>query len=86
MGRQSRTKDGRSRTTRIRNGVTEFLYGGYVNWLNRQEELETREVRIWGPTIWDPDRYGDGMAIMEAIQKKARKKWPKAECREVWRY
>lgn len=71
---------------RKRNGKTEYLYGGYVYWTNRQGQRDSREVQVWGPPTWDPSYYGDGSSIMKAVQKKARKRWPQAECNECWRY
>lgn len=76
----------KTKTTRTRNGHVEYLYGGYVTWPRRDGSVDCREVRVWGPPEWDPDRYGDGSDIMEAVTAKARKRWPSAECNECWRY
>lgn len=65
--------------------VTRVLYGGYASWTDRRGRCRCKEVRVWGPTTWDPDYYDDP-ALFEALTTKARKRWPAAEVREAWRY
>lgn len=72
--------------TRNRYGKVEHLYGGYVSWINRQQQREVREVQVWGPKEWDPSLFGDGREIMDAVEAKAQKRWKKAICNECWRY
>lgn len=71
--------------SRKRNNQVEYLYGGYATWSNRRGEIESREIHVWGPPTWDPSCYGDGSEIQDAVEKKARKRWKNAECRECWR-
>ena len=61
-------------------------YAGYVSWHNvRLQRVFTKCVSVVGPTTLDAEFYGDGSQVFDAIEAKARKRWPKAICNEVWR-
>lgn len=79
---------GKSRTVRMIGGVRHFLYGGYATWIGRGERYHVREVRAWLPaTLGDADDCGPNTdAMFAGLREKARKRYPKAEVREAWRY
>jgi hypothetical protein len=66
-------------------GRTLVRYGGLVTWVGRGDKWMQKGVEVWGPPEWDPTFYGSGEEIMDAIEAKAQKRWPKARCSECWR-
>ena len=61
-------------------------YAGTVSWYNEKTGQGYRKcVSVMGPPEWDPTYFGSGDEMCEAIEAKARKRWPKACCDEAWR-
>lgn len=81
------------KTTRVRAGIKEALYGGYVARYHKIRKddyglplyLGTREVRAWGPSDLADDDCGAGTdEVVRIIAAKA--SVPERNVRETWRY
>lgn len=74
------------KTTRVRDGVYQARFAGRVNWTGRDGRLRGKTVFVWAPADTAEDDCGSGTeSIARMIQAKARKRWPAAEYRELWR-
>jgi len=81
----------RARTTRVRNGVREALFGGYVSWDGRKNfcgyrQRTTKEIRVWGPAAIDDTDCGAGTDLVVSLLKAKAGKRRNVEVVESWRY
>lgn len=82
----------RPKTVRVRNGVREVLYGGYVHFKGRKKYPDhyqgymgyEKEIRAWGKVVDESDCGPGTDYVVKLIAAKA-KKTP-ADVRETWRY
>ena len=83
----------RTTTTRLRNGVREALFGGYVGWdlrvkdpRNGMPKRVRKEVRVWLRADLTEDDCGAGTnELVAALKAKVGDK-PYLEVYECWRY